>query len=361
MTAIDYRVCLVSPVGSHQHPSVRYDRAMIKYLAAAFFVSTFLVPFPSFAVQNATVPNDRAALLATLRAELNTLLKEVASLQAQLAVLIKARASDPPPTLTKPPVQNTSQASSLHARPTDSLYMTGDIGYDISFNTKAYPPIPFGFAVVGVSGGKAFTDNPRLPTEISWAHFASNIRPTLYMNINAPYGSTVAGHIGDPRTCTGITRSSKGAAAKNGEPTACEGYNYGYNAAKHAYTYAQENGVSSPFWWLDVEEANSWSATTTVNDATIQGAIDYLNTQGIRVEIYSVPYMWHTIAGADFVPTQKINGHTISIPTWFPIGIAREVTALNACLTANSFIADSPVWIIQYETSPTAVDQNISC
>ncbi len=245
--------------------------------------------------------------------------------------------------------------------PTDSLYLGGGIGYDISFNTKAYPVTPFGFAVIGVTRGRAFVENPRLASEFSWSHFSSTVRPTVYMNINAPYGSTVAGNIGSPRSCPGVTAASGAVAAANGEPSACEGYNYGYNAAKHAYAYAAQSNAASPLWWLDVEEANSWSEDIAVNDAAIQGAIDYLNAQGVHVGIYSVRYMWQNIAGADFAPTQTINGRKTPTPTWFPIGIASQVEAINACRTKASFIAGSPVWIIQYEASSTAVDQNIAC
>ncbi|MHB8913724.1 MAG: hypothetical protein ACYC4I_01805 [Minisyncoccota bacterium] len=259
-------------------------------------------------------------------------------------------AVDPPP----------AQASA-YVPPTGSLYAGGGIGYDISFNTKAYPVTPFGFAVVGVTGGRAFVDNARLASEFSWSHFSSSITPTVYLNMNAPYGSTVAGHIGSPRACPGITTASSVVGAANGEPSACEGYNYGYNAAAHAYAYATKNDISSRLWWLDIEDANSWSPDPAVNDATIQGAIDYLNMQGTRVGIYSVPYMWKTIAGAGFIPTQIIGGNTVSIPTWFPVGIKSQVGAINSCLTSMSFIKGSPVWIIQYEADSTSVDQNIAC
>jgi hypothetical protein len=117
----------------------------------------------------------------------------------------------------------------------------------------------------------------------------------------------------------------------------------------------------SPLWWLDIEEANSWSADVAVNNAVIQGAIDYLNSKDVRAGIYSVPYMWHAIAGDSFAPVQSLSGKSVTVPTWFPIGIATQVTALNACLANNPLIPSSPVWIIQYEADSTAIDQNIAC
>jgi hypothetical protein len=239
-----------------------------------------------------------------------------------------------------------------YVQPVGSLYTPGIIGYDLSSHTYNYPQLPFNFAVVGVTGGKAFVHNSRIASEYSWAEFGST-RPTMYMNLNAPYGTTVAGHISTPKTCPASTLST--------EPTACEGYNYGYNAAVDAFAYAQNNSATSALWWLDIEEANSWSNDTSVNDATIQGAIDYLNTQNIRVGIYSATSMWGDIAGASFVPSQTMNGASVSTPTWFPIGIANLVKATNTCVTGSSFIPGSPIWLLQYEANSTAVDQNYAC
>jgi hypothetical protein len=238
-----------------------------------------------------------------------------------------------------------------------SPYTSSNLGYDVSFNAHSYPATSFNFGIVGVSGGKAFVDNDRLASEYSWARFGPSTAPTIYMNLNAPYGSTVAGHIESPKSCPPIATIS----IVSTEPTTCEGYNYGYNAAQHAYAYAKSNGVTSSLWWLDIEEANSWSSDPAVNDATIQGAIDYLNAEGIRVGIYSTPDMWQDIAGSDFVPTQTINGDKVSTPNWLPVGIMSQIDALNACVTDTGFISGSPIWLVQYEANSTAVDQNIAC
>ncbi len=251
-----------------------------------------------------------------------------------------------------------------------SAYPSSAIGYDLSFGTTAYPVDRFGFAVVGVNRGKAFVHNSRLTSEYDWAHFASAVAPTIYMNINGPYGSTVAGHLSTPKNCSHATSTPASdftpTVASRGteqypEPSVCEAYNYGYNAAQDAYAYAQSSKVLDTFWWLDVEEANSWSANPAVNDAVIQGALDYLNKQGLKAGIYSVPYMWREIAGAGFTPTERVNGTAFPVPTWFPIGIATQVTATNACNTETSFIPGSPIWVLQYELDHTAIDQNIAC
>lgn len=248
-------------------------------------------------------------------------------------------------------------APAPHVSVIGSPYFSSTLGYDLSYNTVAYPAESFGFAVMGVTGGKAFVHNPRISSEYQWTKFASKTAATVYMNLNAPYGSAVVANIITPKACP---PRAAGSSATSTEPTVCEGYNYGYNAAKDSYTYATGAGVISSLWWLDIEEANSWSNDPSVNDATIQGAIDYLNSKNIRVGIYSVPSMWETIAGT-YIPTQTLGGLPVPIPTWFPIGVTPIVGAINTCSTTSSFIPGSPVWVVQYEADTTAVDQNIAC
>lgn len=265
-------------------------------------------------------------------------------------------ASTVAPTIPAP----SAPTQAIHVPTEDNVYPASTLGFDLSFNASVYPATFFGFAVVGINGGKSFVHNQRIVSEFSWAHAASSVAPTIYMNLNAPFGSTVSRHIGTPQSCPGDSAASVTTASTTA-PTACEGYNYGYNAAADAFAYAKKQNVSASFWWIDVEEANSWADATSTNDAVIQGALDYLNMQNIRVGIYSMGFMWRNIAGTGFTPTQTIQGHMISTPTWFPIGISTQVGATNACVTATSFIPNSPIWILQYEQSSTATDQNIAC
>jgi len=260
-------------------------------------------------------------------------------------------------TVAMPPTTPVATPSVPHMSVIGSPYPSSTLGFDISYATSYYPAESFGFAVVGVTGGKAFVHNARISSEYQWTKFGAKTAATLYMNLNAPYGSTVVANIGAPKTCPA---RAEGNSATSTEPTACEGYNYGYNAAKDAYAYATGAGVTSSLWWLDIEEANSWSNDLSVNDATIQGAIDYLNGKNIRVGIYSVPRMWMDIAGT-YVPTQTLGGLSVPIPTWFPIGVTDIVGAINTCSTVSSFIPGSPVWVVQYETDSTSIDQNIAC
>ncbi|MGH7175558.1 MAG: hypothetical protein ACREGR_04340, partial [Minisyncoccia bacterium] len=203
-----------------------------------------------------------------------------------------------------------------------------------------------------------FTQNPRIVQEYNWAKFGAGASPTLYMNLNAPYGSAAAANVNGPEACAA---TSTPLASGGTEPAPCAAYNFGYNAAAYALSYAKGDGASSPIWWVDIETANSWAPDTSVNDQVIQGAVDYLNSQGIRAGIYSMAYMWNEIAGASFSPTQKLNGQSVLTPTWVPIGISDQIGAADYCSVGASFMAGAPVWLVQYEADSTAVDQNYAC
>jgi hypothetical protein len=159
------------------------------------------------------------------------------------------------------------------------------------------------------------------------------------MNLNAPIGSSVKGNTSTPKSC-----------AKKDK--ACQAYNYGFNAAAHSYAYAGSNGATSTIWWLDIETANSWSPTKAINDATIQGAVDYLNSFGVIVGIYSTQYMWNTIAGSGFDPGQTT---TTVTPNW----IAGASEANPQLLCSQKITANGETWLTQYVSG--GYDHDYAC
>lgn len=324
-------------------------------LAIAFGSILFVAPLSASAAS--LTSNQIQAILGLLQA-----FNVEASVMANVSLALGLTTV---PTTTPDP---STDVSDTYVRPSiaDSLYRSSSLGYDISYSTRDYPVPPFGFAVIGVTAGKAFTHNPRLASEFSWAGLSSTNAPTIYLNLNAPYGSAaISENVSGPMTCAdpfGDAVYSAFAGGTYPDPAPCAGYNFGYNTAKDALAYSSSQSISSPhLWWLDIEEANSWSDNKEVNRQVIQGAIDYLNKQNIRVGIYSVPYMWRKIAGEGFSPKETLRGSDSPVPTWFPIGISNQVNATNACLTHESFIPGSPVWIIQYVLDSVAVDQNVAC
>src|SRR5947207_1080662 len=110
-----------------------------------------------------------------------------------------------------------------------SAVALGRYGNDISWpQCGGAFPAQAGFGIIGVNGGRPFTQNPCLAAEWQWA-LSNRGAPAYYMNISNP-----------------------GTADPSG---------YGASAAAYALNYASSaTGASSAVnhvWWLDVETANT--------------------------------------------------------------------------------------------------------
>jgi len=215
-----------------------------------------------------------------------------------------------------------------------AYYTSSRTGNDISYpqcGTSNLPQNAFG--IVGITGGRAFTGNPCLSKEFAWASNLPN-PPSVYMNLNAPIGPTASEGMSGPY----------GNCAK--EDGLCQAKNYGYNAAQYAFSYAADQDVLSPMWWLDIEVANSWSSDTSLNQRTIDGAVRFFAEQEeIAVGIYSTPSMWSSI-------TENYRNH---LPAWFPAGSMPPETY---CSSKYSFTG-GPVYLVQYISN--GFDTNYAC
>lgn len=216
------------------------------------------------------------------------------------------------------------------------LYPSGAQGYDISWPQcgGAYPATPYAFGIVGVTDGRAFTLNPCRASEYAWAQSASGAGPlALYMNLNYPVGSTA-------------TQGQSGPYGSCKKNSACYAENYGWNAARYAFT---QNGSSAPLtasvWWLDIETGNSWSSATSLNADVIQGALAYLGGQGVTAGVYSTPSQWKTIAGV-YAP---------NVPNWSAGALASNPGALCSVPLYTGGV----VWLTQYSSG--GFDANYSC
>lgn len=220
------------------------------------------------------------------------------------------------------------------------------VGYDISFPQcdGRFPNDP-AFALIGVNGGRAFTANPCLgagagPSQLEWAGPDAQ----LYMNTGNPgpelsKAPWPAGQL-VPRFCDPDEPDSVDCA-----------YDYGWNAAAHAYQTAVEAYVSlgwapagsqrtptANWWWLDVETGNSWGDDAELNVASIQGSIDYLETrEAAGIGIYSVGPMWEEITGG--------TAAFLNYPNWVA-GATTINGARRTCIGAG--FSGGPVLLTQY-------------
>jgi hypothetical protein len=126
-------------------------------------------------------------------------------------------------------------------------------------------------------------------------------------------------------------------------------YNYGFNAAVDAFTYATASAASSGVWWLDVETANTWDSNTTNNARTIKGALDALTAEGVVAGIYSTGHQFSVIAG-DFAP---------ATPVWMATGGDIQ-DAEGACGSGGAF-GGGTTWLAQYGTAGVPFDQDLAC
>lgn len=232
------------------------------------------------------------------------------------------------------PFASTALASS------GSPYGTGRIGYDVSYPncSQSINGSAYSFAVVGVTGGRAFSSNGCLSQEFNAAK-AVTPAPSLYMNLNAPVGSTAKEANLGPQKC-----------ARNDK--ACQSYNYGYQAALDAMETADSAVVSSTTWWLDIETGNSWSSNQSANFAVVQGAIAGLKSKGVsNVGVYSTSSMWNRITGSD--------GAGSGLPVWTAPGATSPSSAASFCSDPSASFTGGPVWLVQY--SGASYDQDYAC
>jgi fibronectin type III domain protein len=216
------------------------------------------------------------------------------------------------------------------------IYPAGTSGIDISYPAcgDELPVAPTSFAIIGVNGGRPFYQNPCLIKEFAWAQRAG-VAPSFFMNLSSPVGSIAFKAASGPR----------GNCAQSDD--VCLSYNFGSNAARLAYADAQSQETTATMWWLDVEMENSWSDNLAANSQVIQGAIDYLRSQGRTVGIYSTPKQWGQIAG----------GFSPGLPVW-TAGAPDSATAPDYCAPSHAF-GGGPVWLVQYEL--TDYDADFAC
>jgi hypothetical protein len=221
------------------------------------------------------------------------------------------------------------------------------VTYDVSYPQcgKALPS-PITGGVVGVNNGLAFSSNPCLATEWTWATQGTSYAPALYANTADP-GPAYSSH-----WPTGAT-SPQYCDPANTNSTACS-YDYGWNYATDALNRALSvtSTASAATWWLDVETGNSWqtlesaygqTATARANDqASLAGAVAALHSGGVSaVGVYSTSYQWTQITGG--TGTQFA-----AQPAWVA-GVGSLSTAQSNCRSTS--FTGGPVTLAQYAQS----------
>lgn len=214
-------------------------------------------------------------------------------------------------------------------------------GYDISYPQCGGPlPTLVAFAIVGVNGGRPFTVNPCLRSQIAWATTATDEQRRFYLNTSNPgplaTANWPAGHP-TPKRCA--------VSYPANDSVSCA-YDFGYEGARFA-TSKVPGGAAAGRWWLDVETENTWSANKASNLSAIQGAIEYFRARSAQVGIYSTRYQWGRITGGAPVP---------GVPVWVA-GAGDHGAAVRACDAAS--FSGGRVAFAQYQVG--GFDANHRC
>lgn len=280
-----------------------------------------------------------------------------------------------------------------------SLLPHAAFGYDISNYQCSSPksstassslPPTSTFSVIEAAGWLDSANNTCLAAEAAWATAAAGTggaHYSLYLFMNSPGTNPTAAALyanGPAGTCASLPPSS------TYTQQSCIAYNYGYEGALAAVSYASSVGVSSPLWWLDVEGTNLsgsewsnfnngqyWSSNTSWNDDTIQGAIDALRSLNLTAGIYSTSVQFPTIAGT-YVPTGAqvplwIAGAPWTNPPYTETGLSAPSVLSGWCAGTSGYgtkypsdlFAGGVPWLLQEtpgsEPSPYGIDPNYAC
>src|SRR5437764_2242443 len=164
------------------------------------------------------------------------------------------------PVAMAPPTPQPSSAAKSPAAAAGAVKLANHLsagwGIDISWpqcGPLGMPAVQPGFVIVGINGGKPFTDNTCLAREVTYARTRTGV--SAYLNIDAP-------------------RSGDAAA-------------YGRRVALDGLARAQRAHLALPVLWLDVEVLNHWSSSAAANVTVINGALRALQERGVKAGIYS--------------------------------------------------------------------------
>jgi hypothetical protein len=212
-------------------------------------------------------------------------------------------------------------------------YYAGN-GYDTSYPQCTATSAPTGFAIIGLGHGRPFTTNTCAPSE---AALAGGTSKSFYFNT----GYALAYAKSDYADCTTLSSFEFTGNSGHLQSKMQAAWAIGCSESEYAMTVAAPPvGVTPVAWWADIETGNSWSTTTVLNQATIDGIVYELDTSGAPVGVYSTPSMWQQITGSGYVNS--------GITADWQAGIK---TCPSAGFTLTNPTTMAPTWIIQSGTS----------
>ena len=230
---------------------------------------------------------------------------------AELAELAQKLASEQPQTSAIPPRTEPVVGG-------DISWPQCPKGMGIPHKMSLGAPLPTAeaeYVVIGLTNGPGFHANPCLQSQVDWAHEAG-LLTAAYAVASFPDEATLATYGGegpfDGSTARGALQ------------------NTGYQQALFNLASMEQTGLQSPLVWIDVEPVShyEWSADKEDNAAVVQGVARAYLDAGLRIGVYSTPYLWDVVVG----------DLAFGVPEWRAAGQTSMAEALSRC---------GPDWSIQ--------------
>lgn len=149
---------------------------------------------------------------------------------------------------------------------------------------RPMPPASARYVVIGLTNGPAFYPNPCLRDQVAFAR-ARHLWASAYAVVTYPTASQMVTY---------------GAAGPSTGGLAGRLWNTGWAQARQNVANMRAAGLEPPTLWVDVEPVRPpapWSGDTTANRRVLEGAIAAYRRAGLRVGVYSTPYLWRSVVG----------------------------------------------------------------
>lgn len=199
---------------------------------------------------------------------------------------------------------------------------------------KSMPSATTKFVVIGTTNGPAFYANPCLDSQTAWAK-SHHVYVATYAMTTYPSTAQLAAYgLAGPYEGTSLLTKLA---------------NTGYAQARFNVASMRAAGLVSPFMWVDVEpyRVAPWSKSRARNKAVVDGVLRGYRAAGLKVGVYSTPYLWNTVVGSA----------RYGLPEWRTAGPRSKTTAQARC-SGLSFQGGQAV-LAQWTSK--AADYDITC
>lgn len=200
---------------------------------------------------------------------------------------------------------------------------------------KPLPPAGTGFVVIGLTNGPGFYPNPCLGDQVARAA-SLRLPAAAYAVVTYPMGDELERY-GD-------------AGPRNSRDRLGRLFNVGWAQGAANVASLIGTGLESPIVWVDVEPVRPpapWSGDVRANRAVVEGTLAAYRRAGLRVGIYSTPYLWRSVMG----------DVGYGLPEWRPAGQQDRRAALALC--TRGMIQGGDAVLVQWAT--TDIDFNVLC